>query len=97
MSFAKRILAVFPLQNGVFSLYWHRRQSPVNGCRPFLKGRGKKMSQIQPEGEEIRKAIKWISDNLNEGKKKSKLIEEAAIKYDLSPAQTDFLMNFFSK
>jgi hypothetical protein len=55
------------------------------------------MSQIQPEGEEIRKAIKWISDNLNEGKKKSKLIEEAAIKFDLSPAQTDFLMNFFSK
>ena len=35
------------------------------------------MSQIQPEGEEIRKAIKWISDNLNEGKKKSKLVEEA--------------------
>lgn len=55
------------------------------------------MSQIQPEGEEIRKAIKWISDNLNEGKKKGKLIEEAAIKFDLSPAQTDFLMNFFSK
>jgi hypothetical protein len=66
-------------------------------CRPFFKGRGKKMSQIQPEGEEIRKAIKWISDNLNEGKKRSKLIEEAAIKFDLSPAQTDFLMNFFSK
>jgi hypothetical protein len=55
------------------------------------------MSQIQPEGEEIRKAIKWISANLDEGKKKSKLIEEAAIKFDLSPAQTDFLMNFFSK
>ena len=29
------------------------------------------MSQIQPEGEELRKAIKWISDNLNEGKKKN--------------------------
>jgi hypothetical protein len=55
------------------------------------------MSQLMPEGEEIRKAIKWISDNLNEGKPKSKLIEEAALKYDLSPAQTDFLMNFFSK
>lgn len=55
------------------------------------------MSQIQPEGEEIRKAIKWISANMEEGKKKSKLIEEAAIKFDLSPAQTDFLMNFFSK
>jgi hypothetical protein len=29
----------------------------------------KTMSQLMPEGEEIRKAIKWISDNLNEGKK----------------------------
>ena len=55
------------------------------------------MSQIMPEGEEIRKAIKWISDNLDSGKAKAKLIEEAALKYDLSPAQTDFLMNFFSK
>ncbi len=55
------------------------------------------MSQIMPEGEEIRKAIKWISDNLDSGKTKAKLIEEAALKFDLSPAQTDFLMNFFSK
>ena len=55
------------------------------------------MSQMQPEGEEIRKAIKWISANMEEGKKKSKLIEEAAIKFDLSPAQTDFFINFFSK
>ncbi len=55
------------------------------------------MSQMQPEGEEIRKAIKWISDNLNEGKTKSKLIEEAALKFDLSPMQTDFLVNFFAK
>jgi hypothetical protein len=48
-------------------------------------------------GGEIRKAIKWISDNLETGKPTSKLIEEAALKYDLSPAQTDFLINFFSK
>jgi hypothetical protein len=63
----------------------------------FSRGGEKKMSQLMPEGEEIRKAIKWISDNLNEGKTKSKLVEEAALKYDLSPAQTDFLINFFSK
>jgi hypothetical protein len=97
MAFAKRILAVFPLQNGAFPLYWLQRQAPTHGGRPFSRGEGKKMSQIQPEGEEIRKAIKWISDNLNEGKKKSKLIEEAAVKFDLSPVQTDFLVNFFSK
>jgi hypothetical protein len=90
-------MAVFPLQNRAFPLYLRQLTGANRDCRPFLKGRGKKMSQIQPEGEEIRKAIKWISDNLNEGKKKSKLIEEAAVRFDLSPAQTDFLMNFFSK
>lgn len=90
-------MAVFPLQNRAFPLYCQKPAGIDPGCRPFLKGRGKKMSQIQPEGEEIRKAIKWISDNLNEGKKKSKLVEEAAIKFDLSPAQTDFLLNFFTK
>jgi CCR4-NOT transcriptional regulation complex NOT5 subunit len=69
----------------------------VTAAGYFSKGGEKTMSQIQPEGEEIRKAIKWISANLEEGKKRSKLIEEAAIKFDLSPAQTDFLVNFFSK
>ena len=87
ISFTKRGLFIIVAQS-------YRLRS---SCRSFSQGRGKKMSQIQPEGEEIRKAIKWISANLDEGKTKSKLIEEAALKFDLSPAQTDFLLNFFSK
>lgn len=52
-----------------------------------------------PEGDEIRNAIKWISMNLEENANQSinKLIEKAALKYDLSPADSEFLMNFFRK
>ena len=87
----------FLYKTGPFHYINRRDRLTGYGGRPFFEGRGQKMSQMMPEGEEIRKAIKWISDNLEEGKTKSKLIEEAALKYDLSPAQTDFLINFFSK
>jgi len=52
-----------------------------------------------PEGENIRNAIKWISANLEEKKGESltKLIEKAALQFDLSPLDTEFLMNFFRK
>ena len=57
------------------------------------------MSSMMPEGEELRKAVKWISENreLYPDKKLSKMIEEAAVKFDLSPQQTDFLYGFFRK
>jgi hypothetical protein len=57
------------------------------------------MASQLPEGEEIRRAIKWISE-LRESqpdRKLSKLVEEAALRFDLSPQQTDFLYNFFTK
>lgn len=52
---------------------------------------------IQPEGEQLRKAVKWISDELQfrEGAILSKLIEEACFKFDLSPTDADFLLRFF--
>ncbi len=57
------------------------------------------MASMMPEGEEIRKAIKWISEmrESQPDRKLSKLVEEAALKFDLSPQQTDFLYNFFTK
>lgn len=55
------------------------------------------MTTIMPEAENVQKAIKWISVNL--GEKESPplqaLIEKAIFKFDLSPKDTDFLMNFF--
>ncbi len=52
-----------------------------------------------PEGDEVRNAIKWISMNLEENANQPifKLVEKAVFKYDLSPADSEFLMNFFKK
>ncbi len=57
------------------------------------------MATIMPEGEEIQRAIKWISANLDENpnQSKNKLIEQAVFKFDLSPKDADFLQGFYSK
>jgi len=51
---------------------------------------------IQPEGEEIRKAVKWVSGErqFEPGKDLNKIIEEACIKFDLSPKEAEFLRRF---
>jgi hypothetical protein len=57
------------------------------------------MSTLMPQGEDIRRAVKWISASSEASPEKSriKLIEEAVFKFDLSPLDTEFLMNFFRK
>ena len=54
---------------------------------------------IQPEGEDLRKATKWVSEKLRYEKNISvtKAIEEACVKFDLSPKDADFIMRFLSK
>ena len=54
------------------------------------------MSTVQPEGEAIRKAVKWISDERQYSADKPliKLIEEAGLKFNLSPADQEYLVNF---
>ncbi|MEJ2657630.1 MAG: hypothetical protein P8012_10605 [Desulfobacterales bacterium] len=49
---------------------------------------------IQPEGEDLRKAVKWISQErqFNPGKELQTLIDEACMKFDLSPKEADFLL-----
>ena len=55
------------------------------------------MVTVMPEAEHVQKAIKWISTNLEENDKQSlaSLIDKAVFKFDLSPKDTEFLMNFF--
>jgi hypothetical protein len=55
------------------------------------------MATIMPEGEEIQKAIQWVSENLEEKREQSlqKLIEKAVFKFDLSPVDAEFLASFF--
>jgi hypothetical protein len=53
---------------------------------------------ILPKGEQLRRAIRWISDErLNDpGANVSKLIGEACLKFNLPPKDADFLVNFFT-
>ena len=55
------------------------------------------MPTVMPESENVQKAIKWVSANLEESKKLSiqQLIEKAVFKFDLSPKDTEFLFGFF--
>jgi len=54
------------------------------------------MATIMPESENVQKAIKWVSANLEENKQPlQKLVEQAVFKFDLSPKDTDFLTGFF--
>ena len=55
------------------------------------------MATIMPEGEAIRKAVKWISAELQEdpGKAHQKLINEAVTRFDLSPKDAEFLTRFY--
>ena len=49
---------------------------------------------IEPQGEELRKAVKWISEERidNPNKKIHQLIEAACLKFNLSPMDAEFLM-----
>ena len=57
------------------------------------------MTTVQPEGEEIRNAIRWITDELKYGeeKKVSVLVGKAALRFDLSPKDEIYLANLFRK
>lgn len=54
---------------------------------------------ILPEGEQLRRAIKWISDERSEnpGTSLSKLIEKACLKFDLPPKDAETLMRFLTE
>jgi hypothetical protein len=51
---------------------------------------------IQPESEEVRKAVRWVSEERKYSPEKSlnKLVEEASLKFDLSPTDAEFLARF---
>ncbi len=54
---------------------------------------------ILPEGDDIRKAVKWIDEMRHEKPKKPlpELICEAALKFDLPPKDQEFLTRNFCK
>jgi len=57
------------------------------------------MSNPLPEGEDLRRAIKWILTNLQEQPDEPvfSMIEEAVFKFESFPKDGEFLINFFKK
>ncbi len=56
------------------------------------------MHDLLPDGEEIRRAVKWVSGSLQEdpGRPLRKLVHEAIFKFDLSPMDAEFLIRFYN-
>ena len=65
---------------------FHKKENPI-------------MTTVQPEGEDLRKAVKWISEErkYNPEAQTSELIEEACFKFDLSPMDAEYLLNFLKQ
>ena len=57
------------------------------------------MATIQPKGEKIRQAVKWISSERVEDESRSipLLIQEAALRFNLSPKDEEFLISFYKE
>ncbi|GAB6904699.1 conserved hypothetical protein [Desulfosarcina cetonica] len=55
------------------------------------------MTTIQPEGESLRKAVKWIAEEERCGAAKSRqqLIEAACLKFNLTPMEAEYLARSF--
>ena len=55
------------------------------------------MHVLLPEGEDLRRAIKWVSGNLQENPDQpvQPLVREAIFKFDLSPRDAEFLIGFY--
>ncbi len=53
---------------------------------------------VLPEGEQMRKAVRWISAERAEhpGTSLAKLIDQACMKFDLSPKDAEVLVHFFA-
>ena len=49
---------------------------------------------IQPKGEDLRRAVKWVSEErkYNSEKDIKAIVQEACMKFDLSPKDADFLL-----
>jgi hypothetical protein len=55
------------------------------------------MNDLLPDGEDLRRAIKWISGNLQENpdQRVQPLVQEAIFKFDISPRDAEFLIGFY--
>lgn len=54
---------------------------------------------IQPEGESLRKAVKWIAEEEKAGSPKSRqqLMEAACLKFNLTPMEAEYLSRSYKE
>ncbi len=54
------------------------------------------MTSVQPQGDALKKAVQWISEQRKEYPNKNSmgLADEAAFRFDLSPKDSEFLLRF---
>ncbi len=56
------------------------------------------MATIMPQGELMRKAVAWIGERRKEtGESLSVAVEKAAMRFNLSPNDVEFLKKFFTE
>jgi hypothetical protein len=57
------------------------------------------MQTIIPDSEQLKRAVRWISEQLKDDEQlsKQKLINEAISRFDLNPKQSMFLQSFYKK
>ncbi len=57
------------------------------------------MHDLLPDGDEIRRAVKWVSAHLQEEPDRpvGPLVREAIFRFDLSPRDAEFLTHFYSR
>ena len=55
---------------------------------------GVQHDSIVPESDDLRRAVRWISE---QGRCTLEVIEEASRRFDLSPADEEFLLRTFLK
>jgi hypothetical protein len=53
---------------------------------------------LRPQGEKIKKALKWISEMVvnNPERSREQILRDAEIRFDLSPSECEFLDSNFN-
>jgi hypothetical protein len=67
-----------------------RQRSADNPVKEYTE-----MSTIMPKSELVKRALEWISEKCKEGGSFQKLVDEAAMRFNLSPKDVEFLNKFF--
>ncbi len=58
-----------------------------------------RMSNVLPQGESLKRAVAWISDRRRAEPTKTSLaiVEEAALRFDLSPNEEEWLLHMLAE